>query len=114
MGSKIVTSSALTRGSIWIAAALLLLLLLFMTGRWLRQSSGSPPARSYDVNKLAEWTPLGGTWADIDGAIENSSEQRGAKLMNGSSQWKNYSVEADVQLLGRNGDAGFIVRGRDE
>jgi signal transduction histidine kinase len=114
MGTTIVSPSYLNRRSAWIATGLLILFLTSVAVLWLHLSSDSPRDRTYDVDRLAEWTPFGGTWAGIDGAIENSSEQRGAKLMNGSSRWKNYSVEADVQLLGHNGDAGFIVRGRDE
>jgi signal transduction histidine kinase len=81
---------------------------------WLGRSSDSPKAQSYGVDGLSDWTPLGGTWASIDGAIQNTSEQRGAKLMNGSRRWENYSVEGDLELLGPNGDAGFIVRSSDE
>lgn len=46
--------------------------------------------------------------------MRNNSDERGAKLMNGSTDWKNYSVEADVQLLGQYGDAGLILRARNE
>ena len=46
--------------------------------------------------------------------MRNNSDERGAKLMNGSYDWKNYSVEADVQLLGQYGDAGLILRARNE
>ncbi len=61
-----------------------------------------------------DWTAYGGTWEAVDGVMRNNSDERGAKLMSGSAHWKNYSVEADVQLLGQYGDAGLILRARNE
>ena len=53
---------------------------------------------------------MGGAWGIHDGGIRNDSDERGAKLMTGSPHWHNYSVEADVKLLGEDGDAGLIIR----
>ena len=61
-----------------------------------------------------EWQAFGGTWQVVDGAMQNISDDRGAKLMNGSTDWHNYLVEADIQLLGEAGDAGFVVRASQE
>jgi signal transduction histidine kinase len=72
----------------------------------------SPHAVSFD--RRDDWTAFGGTWEAVDGVMRNNSDERGAKLMNGSTNWKNYSVEADVQLLGQYGDAGLILRARNE
>jgi len=72
----------------------------------------SPHAVSFD--RRDDWTAFGGTWEAADGVMRNNSDERGAKLMNGSTNWKNYSVEADVQLLGQYGDAGLILRARNE
>ncbi len=72
----------------------------------------SPHTASFD--RRDDWTAFGGTWEAVDGAMRNNSDERGAKLMNGSTNWKNYSVEADVQLLGQYGDAGLILRARNE
>jgi signal transduction histidine kinase len=72
----------------------------------------SPHAVSFD--RRDDWTAFGGTWEAADGVMRNNSDERGAKLMNGSTDWKNYSVEADVQLLGQYGDAGLILRARNE
>jgi signal transduction histidine kinase len=72
----------------------------------------SPHAVSFD--RRDDWTAFGGTWEAADGVMRNNSDERGAKLMNGSNNWKNYSVEADVQLLGQYGDAGLILRARNE
>ena len=62
----------------------------------------------------AGWQAFGGTWQVVDGAMQNISDDRGAKLMNGSRDWHNYVVEADVQLLGESGDAGFVIRASNE
>jgi signal transduction histidine kinase len=60
------------------------------------------------------WQAFGGTWQVIDGAMFNIADDRGAKLMNGSTRWSNYVVEGDVQLLGEGGDAGFVLRTSEE
>jgi signal transduction histidine kinase len=46
--------------------------------------------------------------------MRNNSDERGAKLVTGSSDWHDYVLEADVQLLGKDGDAGLIARASDE
>ena len=60
------------------------------------------------------WEPFGGTWQVQNGAMQSLSDDRGARLMNGSARWRNYIVEADIQLLGEAGDAGLLVRSSDE
>lgn len=60
------------------------------------------------------WQAFGGTWQVVNGAMQNISDDRGAKLLNGSTHWHNYSVEADIQLLGEAGDAGFVIRASQE
>lgn len=60
------------------------------------------------------WQALGGTWRVVDGAMQNISDDRGARLMNGSARWSDYVVDADIQLLGEAGDAGIIVRSSQE
>jgi signal transduction histidine kinase len=62
----------------------------------------------------AGWQAYGGTWQVVDGAMQNISDDRGAKLMNGNTHWRNYMVEADIQLLGETGDAGFVIRSSQE
>jgi signal transduction histidine kinase len=69
---------------------------------------------SFARGKADEWTALGGTWEVMNGLMRNDSDERGAKLITGSPRWRNYSVEADISLLGQ-GDAGLIIRsGREE
>lgn len=50
----------------------------------------------------------------LDGTMQNVSDDRGAKLVNGNPRWRDYIVEADVQLLSETGDAGFVVRTNNE
>ena len=66
------------------------------------------------LEKQDDWQAFGGTWQYADGVMTNNSDERGAKLMTGPDDWTNYSVEADVLLLGQYGDAGLIIRASDE
>ena len=60
------------------------------------------------------WQAFGGTWQVVNGAMQNISDDRGAKLMNGFTNWQNYVVEGDIQLLGEGGDDGFVIRASQE
>jgi signal transduction histidine kinase len=64
--------------------------------------------------KQEDWQAFGGAWQYLNGIMNNPSDERGAKLMTGPTYWTNYSVEADVLLLGQYGDAGLILRSNDE
>ncbi|MGB7844934.1 MAG: histidine kinase [Candidatus Acidiferrum sp.] len=75
---------------------------------------GLPYHDSFAAGKSDEWHALGGTWELADGTMRNESDERGAKLIAGSADWRDYSLQADVQLLGEDGDAGLIVRSSDE
>src|ERR1700685_3918777 len=92
-----------------LAAASVLLWLLLSKAR-----RNSPYAESVAIEKLDDWKAYGGAWETVDGEMRNNSDERGAKLMYGSYYWKNYSVEADIQLLGQYGDAGLILRAGGE
>jgi signal transduction histidine kinase len=69
---------------------------------------------SFGSGETAEWHAYGGSWDSYQGMIRNNSDERGAKLITGSSDWHDYTVDADMLLLGQNGDAGIIVRSSDE
>jgi signal transduction histidine kinase len=71
-------------------------------------------ARAISLAKQDDWQAFGGTWEYADGVMQNNSDERGAKLMGGPTYWANYSIEADVLLLGQYGDAGLIIRATDE
>lgn len=55
------------------------------------------------------WTGLGGSWEVVAGGMRNDSNDRGAKLLTGSPNWKDYTIEGDVQPLGT-GSVGFLAR----
>jgi signal transduction histidine kinase len=63
---------------------------------------------------MDEWTAVGGTWEIADGVIRNNSAERGAKLLAGSSDWRNYSLNADIRFDGGGADMGVIIRSNDE
>jgi signal transduction histidine kinase len=63
---------------------------------------------------LKGWENLGGRWTAQDNTVMNDSYERGAKLLYGSENWSNYQVSADVELSGSGGDAGLILRSRNE
>ena len=90
--------------SVVVAIALGVLAYLRSPGRDL------PYKDSFASGTADEWNAFGGTWGIYDGGMRNDSDERGAKLMTGSPYWRNYSVEADVKLLGEDGDAGLIIR----
>ncbi|WP_446743251.1 histidine kinase [Silvibacterium acidisoli] len=69
---------------------------------------------SFARNSTEEWQAFGGNWEVMNGAMQNDSNERGAKLMTGSNDWTDYVFEGDVQLPGQEGDAGLIVRSRNE
>lgn len=75
---------------------------------------GLPYRDSFGNGAANEWMAFGGTWELMNGVMRNDSDERGAKLMTGSPSWHNYSIEADVSLLGANGDAGLMIRSSDE
>src|SRR5450631_94028 len=75
---------------------------------------GPTQRETISLEKQDDWQAFGGTWQYADGVMSNISDERGAKLMTGPEYWTNYSVEADVLLLGQYGDAGLIIRDSDE
>ena len=82
--------------------------------RWSSSHSDIRSPYTASLDRRDDWSAFGGTWEAVDGAMRNNSDERGAKLMSGSPYWRNYFVEADVQLLGQYGDAGLILRATNE
>lgn len=76
--------------------------------------TGPMDRRVISLENQEDWQAFGGTWQYADGILTNNSDERGAKLMTGPGYWTNYSLEADVLLLGQYGDAGLIIRSSDE
>ena len=75
---------------------------------------GLPYRDSFAKGNADEWKAFGGTWELANGSMRNDSDERGAKLLTGSSRWTDYSIEADLMLLGLGGDAGLMLRSSDE
>jgi histidine kinase/3-keto-disaccharide hydrolase/histidine kinase/DNA gyrase B/HSP90-like ATPase len=100
--------------AILLVAAVLAVLAfaVYRLDTWIRREPLQHWVISFD--RQDSWQTFGGTWRFADGVMTNNSDERGAKLMTGSVDWTNYSVEADVLLLGQYGDAGLIIRGSDE
>lgn len=74
------------------------------------------PTHTYELQAahMGDWTPIGGSWQTENGVLYNVSAARGAKLLTGSTAWRNYTVTADVRFGGTNADMGVIVRTNDE
>lgn len=99
----------------WVAATALLVVFASLLAAHLFSSRrGMPYHDGFAAGKADEWKAYGGTWELVNGVMRNDSDERGAKLLTGSSRWSDYSVEADVMLLGLGGDAGLMLRSSDE
>ncbi len=79
-----------------------------------KSARGLPYHDSFSLGRADEWKAFGGTWELVQGSMRNDSDERGAKLMTGSPHWRDYSIEADVMILGAGGDAGIVLRSSDE
>jgi two-component sensor histidine kinase len=103
------------RAAVGMLPSLLLAVLLVGLRAYLHSPGYDLPYRdSFERDKADEWKALGGTWELENGTMRNDSDERGAKLLTGSPYWRNYSIEADINLLGSSGDAGLIIRSGDE
>jgi hypothetical protein len=94
------------------ATALSILTVGIIGGRHLYINSpgyGLPYHARFTPDVEDRWTALGGAWEVVEGAMRNDANDRGAKLLMGSPKWKDYIVEADVQLLGQ-GSVGVLAR----
>lgn len=80
----------------------------------IRPFLGLPFRDSFANGKSSLWQPIGGTWDLANGTMQNHSDEWGAKLLAGSKYWRDYIVEADLEILRDYGDAGLIVRSNQE
>lgn len=70
---------------------------------------------SFALHSAKEWHPYGGMWQLTRGTLFNRSDERGAKLVTGSRDWADYTMQADLEMIGHEGDIGVIVRvGKEE
>jgi signal transduction histidine kinase len=67
-----------------------------------------------DFSQPSDWLALGGAWAAKSGEATNTSEERGAKLINISVSRADYQVESDMLLDDLYGESGLILRSSDE
>ena len=83
--------------------------------RWLRPAS-EVPARSYQLQagRMDDWTAFGGSWEIVNNAVQSDSAERGAKLLAGSSHWRNYTLSSDIRFDGAAADMGVTIRSNDE
>jgi signal transduction histidine kinase len=74
------------------------------------------PLHTYQLadGRMDEWRAVGGDWKISSGIIYNNSNERGSKLLTGSTAWGNYAVNTDVRFEGANADIGVIIRTNDE
>jgi signal transduction histidine kinase len=63
---------------------------------------------------MNEWHAIGGQWEIVDGVMHNNSAERGAKLLAGSSDWRNYTLNADIQFTEGGVDMGVTIRSNNE
>jgi signal transduction histidine kinase len=100
-----------------VAVGLCTAAILALATVWLYHRSegrGLPYRDTFSEGRADEWKAFGGTWNLANGTMRNDSDERGARLVTGSRYWRNYSVEADVMLLGLGGDAGLVIRSSGE
>lgn len=109
-----IASNALSRYALMAVTAVLATMLLAVWVWERHRHFTAPPLSSVSTNLSRGWTPFGGAWRSNGPSIFGDSEDRGPKLMDGSLDWENYYVEADVRLLGSYGDAGLIIRSSGE
>jgi len=79
-----------------------------------RQSPHLPYHDAFAQSEAREWTPYGGDWQLTNGMAMNRSDERGAKLITGSSKWSDYALDADLKMIGHEGNVGVIARVSEE
>jgi anti-sigma regulatory factor (Ser/Thr protein kinase) len=97
-----------------LIAAVSAAVLLFSFIHYKRPFLGLPFRESFADGKSNLWQPIGGAWDLANGTMQNHSDEWGAKLLAGSKNWRDYVVEADLEILRDYGDAGLIVRSNQE
>lgn len=79
--------------------------------------SAHMPYRVYTLqpSQAGEWQAMGGNWQFHDGIVQSRhGDDRSAKLLAGSPEWRNYTLTADLQFRSERGDIGLIFRSEDE
>ena len=112
---SIKTSKIAVRVLITAVALVLSITIAYVVGG--RSTRGLPYHDSFGSGKADDWNSFGGTWEVADGVVQDDSNERGARFITGSPNWKDYSIEGDMMLqsiAGYASDAGFVLRSNDE
>jgi hypothetical protein len=72
------------------------------------------PAYRLQTEGIDSWQSFGGAWEVQHGVLHNNSDERGAKLMAGSTRWQDYTLQADLKFDGERGDMGLVIRSNNE
>lgn len=105
---------------LWAGIAILFAVLIVVLGKNLlqREATRGLPYRETVAKRITnDWHSFGGTWEITNTAIRDDSDERGSKLITGSSQWSDYSIEGNIMLRGISGyasDVGFLLRTSNE
>ena len=89
-------------------------------GAWLWVSLGRAqsvvPAHSFALHdgQMSEWKAIGGRWKTANGVVRSETNERGAKLVAGSTRWSDYTLTSDIRFDGAAADMGLMVRSNDE
>ena len=92
-----------------LAASLALVCFGFWYLSTLRRSN-LPYADRFSERNAMGWVVMGGNWQFDGDAVVNRSDEHGAKLVTGSGEWGDISLDADLKLIGHAGDVGVLVR----
>lgn len=110
-------TSARLKNVLWSLATLACAAIAVFAATWFWiHRSTRHPSRAYNVSaqSLREWTPYGGRWTIESDSIHNDSDERGAKLVTGSTRWSDYTLQAELRFDGDHGDMGVVVRSSEE
>jgi len=89
-----------------------LLLIWIYARRW--NAASLPYHAPFSDGQTDGWEAMGGMWELDHDTVRNRSDEFGAKLLGGSPRWTDYTVDADVALIGHGGDVGLMVRSTHE
>jgi len=98
------------------ALLIILAVPLLVAGGWYLSKGRSfalPYFDRFRERDISGWLVMGGNWQFSGDAVVNRSDEHGAKLVTGSSEWGNISLDADLKLIGHSGDLGVMVRVSD-
>ena len=101
-----------------LAFGLIAACLVFVALIWLnwRRTENFVPSHSWALQsgQMSEWKAYGGSWEMANGVVRSDSYERGAKLLSGSRNWGNYTLNVDMRFEGVAADMGVIIRANDE